>query len=117
MGSKVQFKPKKQVYQAVSKKNGASSSGMKKNYEVPSHVTNSTNPFDALNMIENDDELGSNGGSSNSIFSLEAVSRSTQMLDRRLPSKLRQKNLNPQHGLFGDTTTRFPESKLDESQK
>nr|GEY92908.1 hypothetical protein [Tanacetum cinerariifolium] len=58
--------PKKQVYQAVSKKNGASSSGTKKNFEVPRHETNSTNPFDALNMIENDDELGSNRGLSNS---------------------------------------------------
>ncbi|PWA58917.1 hypothetical protein CTI12_AA395910 [Artemisia annua] len=66
VGSKVQFKPKKQVYQAVFKKNGASSSGTKKNSKVPSHVTNSTNPFDALNMIETDEGLGSNGGSSNS---------------------------------------------------
>ncbi|PWA82761.1 hypothetical protein CTI12_AA175430 [Artemisia annua] len=63
VGYKFQFKHKKQVYQAVSKKNGASSSGMKTNSEVE---TSSTNPFDALNTIEKDDELGSNGGSSNS---------------------------------------------------
>ncbi|GKF24135.1 hypothetical protein Tco_0076457, partial [Tanacetum coccineum] len=62
MGPKVQYKPKKQVYQAVSKKNGASSSGMKKNSE-----TNSANLFDALNMIENDDQLGSNEGSINEL--------------------------------------------------
>nr|GEW57568.1 hypothetical protein [Tanacetum cinerariifolium] len=43
------------------KKNGESSSGTKKNSK-----TNSPNPFDALNMIENDDDLGLNGGSSNS---------------------------------------------------
>ncbi|GJU60081.1 hypothetical protein Tco_1237847 [Tanacetum coccineum] len=47
----MKYKPKKQVYQVVFKKNGASSSGTKKNFEVP-----------ALNMIDNDDELGSNGG-------------------------------------------------------
>ncbi|GJZ46392.1 hypothetical protein Tco_0593988 [Tanacetum coccineum] len=57
---------KKQVYQTVSKKNDASSSGTKKNFEVPRHETNSSNLFDALNMIENDDELGLNEGSSNS---------------------------------------------------
>ncbi|GKE34305.1 reverse transcriptase domain-containing protein [Tanacetum coccineum] len=68
VGPKVQYKPKKQVYQAVSKKNGVNSSGMKKNSE-----TNSANPFDALNMIENDDELESNKGSINELES--------QMLD------------------------------------
>ncbi|GJU41635.1 hypothetical protein Tco_1194592 [Tanacetum coccineum] len=67
VGSKFQYKAKKNVYQAVSKKNGASSRGTKKNYEVSRHEMNSTNSFDALNMIENDDELRSNrGGSSNS---------------------------------------------------
>ncbi|GKC48406.1 hypothetical protein Tco_1066128 [Tanacetum coccineum] len=66
VGSKFQYKPKKQVYQAVSKKNSASSSGTKKNSELPRHETNSANLFDALNMIENDDELRSNAGSSNS---------------------------------------------------
>ncbi|PWA51881.1 hypothetical protein CTI12_AA461250 [Artemisia annua] len=34
VGSKFQFKPKKQVYQAISKKNAASLSGTKKNFEV-----------------------------------------------------------------------------------
>ncbi|GJX84728.1 hypothetical protein Tco_0335502 [Tanacetum coccineum] len=66
VGSKVQFKPKKLIWQAVSKKNSASSSGTKKNSEVSRKVTSSNNPFDALNTIEEGDELGSNGGSSNS---------------------------------------------------
>ncbi|GJY25804.1 hypothetical protein Tco_0400530 [Tanacetum coccineum] len=66
VGSKVQFNHKKPIWRAVSKKNSASSSGTKKNYEVPRKVTVSTNPFDALNTIEEGDELGSNGGSSNS---------------------------------------------------
>ncbi|GJY41461.1 hypothetical protein Tco_0428731 [Tanacetum coccineum] len=35
-------------------------------YHVSRKVTSSTNPFDALNTIEEGDELGSNGGSSNS---------------------------------------------------
>ncbi|PWA53311.1 hypothetical protein CTI12_AA446280 [Artemisia annua] len=66
MGYKFQFKPKKQVYQAVSKKKGSSSSGTKKNFEVPRQETTSANPFDALNTTEKDDELRSNGGFSNS---------------------------------------------------
>ncbi|GJW86740.1 hypothetical protein Tco_0162080 [Tanacetum coccineum] len=36
------------------------------NSEVSRKVTSSTNPFDALNSIEEGDELRSNGGSSNS---------------------------------------------------
>ncbi|GJX14846.1 hypothetical protein Tco_0206604 [Tanacetum coccineum] len=38
----------------------------KKNSEVSKKATSSNNPFDALNTIEEGDELGSNGGSSNS---------------------------------------------------
>nr|GEW61188.1 hypothetical protein [Tanacetum cinerariifolium] len=62
----MKYKPKKQVYQVVSKKNGASLSGTKKNFKVPNNETNSANLFEALNMIDNDDELRSNRGSSNS---------------------------------------------------
>ncbi|GKC36835.1 probable indole-3-pyruvate monooxygenase YUCCA10 [Tanacetum coccineum] len=66
VGSKFQVKPKKPIWQVVSKKNSASSSGRKKNSEVYRKVMSSTNPFDALNTIEEGDELGSNEGSSNS---------------------------------------------------
>ena len=58
MGSKFQFKPEKQVYQAVSKKTGANSSGTKKNSEVSRQDSTSANPFDLLNTIEKDNELG-----------------------------------------------------------
>ncbi|GJT75577.1 retrotransposon protein, putative, ty1-copia subclass [Tanacetum coccineum] len=66
MGSKVQFTPQKPIWQAVFKMNSASSSGTKKNSKVSIKVTSSNNPFNALNTIEDDDELGSNRGSSNS---------------------------------------------------
>ncbi|GJR23456.1 ribonuclease H-like domain-containing protein [Tanacetum coccineum] len=59
-------KPKKPIWQIVSKRNSASSSGTKKNSQVSKKVTSPTNPFDALNTIGEGDELGSNGGSSNS---------------------------------------------------
>nr|GEZ71644.1 galactosyl transferase [Tanacetum cinerariifolium] len=66
VGSKFQVKPKKPISQVVFKKNSASSSGTKKNSEVYRKVMSSTNPFDALNTIEEGYELGSNEGSSNS---------------------------------------------------
>ncbi|GJV17473.1 hypothetical protein Tco_1362796 [Tanacetum coccineum] len=54
---------------------GTNVGGTKKNYEVPRHETNLANPFDALNMIKNDDELGSNGGSYNELESQMLVGK------------------------------------------
>nr|GEW93197.1 GDSL esterase/lipase At5g42170-like [Tanacetum cinerariifolium] len=62
VGSKFLVKPKKPIWQVISKNNSASSSGTKKNCEVSRQVMSLTNPFDALNTIEEGDELGSNGG-------------------------------------------------------
>ncbi|GKC74243.1 zinc knuckle CX2CX4HX4C containing protein [Tanacetum coccineum] len=62
VGSKFQVKPKKPIWQVVSKKNSDSLSGTKKNSEVSRKMMSSTNPFDALNTIEEGDELGSKGG-------------------------------------------------------
>ncbi|GJR31090.1 hypothetical protein Tco_1107322 [Tanacetum coccineum] len=44
--------------------NANTSGGKKKDVELPKEVSNS-NPFDVLNSVENDDDLGTNGGSSN----------------------------------------------------
>ncbi|GKB16352.1 hypothetical protein Tco_0850275 [Tanacetum coccineum] len=65
VGSRFQVKPKKPIWQVVSKKNIVSSRGMKKNFKVSRKVMSSTNHFDALNMIEEGDEIGTNEGSSN----------------------------------------------------
>ncbi|GJU29525.1 hypothetical protein Tco_1173114 [Tanacetum coccineum] len=65
VGSKFQVRPKKPIWQIVYKKNSASSTGTKKNAKVSRKLMSSTNPFDALNTIEESDELRSNGGSSN----------------------------------------------------
>ncbi|GJY81223.1 hypothetical protein Tco_0493974 [Tanacetum coccineum] len=62
--SKVQFKPTKKVSQLVFKKNGDSSSGTKKQAELTRQEAITSNPFDALNMVENDDDLGKNKGNS-----------------------------------------------------
>nr|GEW05783.1 hypothetical protein [Tanacetum cinerariifolium] len=60
MSPKLQFKATKQVYRLISKTNNASIKGMKKNAQTTRQETTSSNPFDALTMVENDDELGKN---------------------------------------------------------
>nr|GEW53757.1 hypothetical protein [Tanacetum cinerariifolium] len=62
VGPMVSFKSTKQVYRHVSNKNGASTGGKKKQAEVSRLEVSNSNPFDALNSIENDDDLGTNGG-------------------------------------------------------
>ncbi|GJY47280.1 hypothetical protein Tco_0436343 [Tanacetum coccineum] len=65
VGPKVGFKPVKQVYRTVSKKNNANtSSNKKKDAESRKEVSN-PNPFDVLNLVENDVDLGTNGETSN----------------------------------------------------
>ncbi|GJY05310.1 reverse transcriptase domain-containing protein [Tanacetum coccineum] len=73
VGPKVRFKPVKQVYRQVSKKNNVNTSGNnKKNVEVRKEVSN-LNPFDVLNSVENDVDFGTNEGTSN-LASKEASS-------------------------------------------
>ncbi|GKB70503.1 rice salt sensitive 3-like protein [Tanacetum coccineum] len=67
VGPKVGFKPVKQVFRHVSKKNNVNTSGNKKkdaDAEPTIEVSNS-NSFDVLNSVEIDVYLGTNGGTSN----------------------------------------------------
>nr|GEV22651.1 hypothetical protein [Tanacetum cinerariifolium] len=66
VGPKVSFKSTKQIYKPVSNKNGVSTSGKKKQVEVSRQEVNNLNLFDKLNLIENNHELGTNGGNSSS---------------------------------------------------
>ncbi|GJT67726.1 hypothetical protein Tco_1019206 [Tanacetum coccineum] len=76
-GPKVGFKPVKQVYRPVSKKNNVNTSGnKKKDAESRKEVSNS-NPFDVLNSIENDVDLGTNEETSNLASKKANSSRST----------------------------------------
>ncbi|GJS51581.1 hypothetical protein Tco_0624943 [Tanacetum coccineum] len=52
----------KQVYRPVSNKNGACTNSNKKQAEVARQEVSNSNPFDVLNSVENDDDLGMNGG-------------------------------------------------------
>ncbi|GKA08186.1 hypothetical protein Tco_0687517 [Tanacetum coccineum] len=65
VGYKFQVKPKKPIWQVVTKNNSVSSSGTKTNSDVSRKVMSSTYLFDALNTIEEGDELGSNSSSYN----------------------------------------------------
>ncbi|GJX10397.1 hypothetical protein Tco_0200256 [Tanacetum coccineum] len=56
------FKPTKQVYQPVSKKSTANISGNKKHNADPTKKVSKSNPFEVLTSVENDVELGTNGG-------------------------------------------------------
>ncbi|GJY05952.1 putative reverse transcriptase domain-containing protein [Tanacetum coccineum] len=61
VGPNVAFKPIKQVYRHVSNRNNVSFSGKKKQVAVASKEVGNSNPFDVLNSVEKDDDLGTNG--------------------------------------------------------
>ncbi|GKA38379.1 hypothetical protein Tco_0730930 [Tanacetum coccineum] len=65
VGPKVGFKPTKQVYRQVPKKNNVNTSGNKKKDAEPTIAVSNSNPFDVLNSVENDIDLGTDGGTSN----------------------------------------------------
>ncbi|GJX99225.1 RNA-directed DNA polymerase, eukaryota [Tanacetum coccineum] len=64
VGSKVHFKPTKQVYQPIAKKNGASANSKQKQARLTRQEVSNSNLFDALNTVENDYDLGTNGENS-----------------------------------------------------
>ncbi|GJS82077.1 hypothetical protein Tco_0748618 [Tanacetum coccineum] len=65
VGPKVGFKHHKE-YRPVLKKATANSSGKKKKCVEPTNEVSNSNPFDVLNMVDNDIELGTNGRTLNS---------------------------------------------------
>ncbi|GKC48855.1 RNA-directed DNA polymerase, eukaryota [Tanacetum coccineum] len=60
VGPKVGFKPVKQVYRQVSKKNNVNTNGNKKKDVEPTIEVSNSNLFDVLNSVENDVDLGTN---------------------------------------------------------
>ncbi|GJV20556.1 hypothetical protein Tco_1369576 [Tanacetum coccineum] len=62
VGSKVEFKPVKQAYRPVSTKHAANTSGSKKNDVEPTKKVSNSNPFNVLNSVEYDMDLGTNRG-------------------------------------------------------
>ncbi|GKC29516.1 hypothetical protein Tco_1036810 [Tanacetum coccineum] len=64
VGRKMGFKSVKQVYRQVSNKNNVNTSGNTKKDMEPTIEVSNSNPFDLLNSVENDVDLGTNGGTS-----------------------------------------------------
>ncbi|GKA14822.1 hypothetical protein Tco_0694468 [Tanacetum coccineum] len=65
VGPKVGFKQVKQVYRHVVRKNNVNTNGNKKKDVEPIIDVSNSNPFDMLNSVENDVDLGTSGGSPN----------------------------------------------------
>ncbi|GJZ76665.1 hypothetical protein Tco_0641337 [Tanacetum coccineum] len=65
VGPKVGFQPTKQVYRHVFKKNNVSTSGNKKKDVEPKKEVSKSNSFDVLNLVKNDVDMGTNGGTLN----------------------------------------------------
>ncbi|GKD66044.1 hypothetical protein Tco_1308152 [Tanacetum coccineum] len=83
VGPNVGFKPTKQVYRPVSNKNNANTStGKKKQDKVSRKEINNSNPFDAINSVENDDDFGTNGGNSKSAG--KGANSGIQVIDGKL---------------------------------
>ncbi|GJW05326.1 hypothetical protein Tco_1564182 [Tanacetum coccineum] len=64
VSSKVRFKPTKE-YRPVSKKPTTNTSENKKNDVEHTKKVSNSNPFDVLNSVDNDVDLGTNEGTSN----------------------------------------------------
>nr|GEU88252.1 zinc knuckle CX2CX4HX4C [Tanacetum cinerariifolium] len=95
VGQKVRFKLAKQVYQPVSKKPTANTSENKKKNVEPTKEVSKSNPFDVLTSVENDVELGINGGTSNfasqeanssgsSFWNVNYISQSTALIIEKI---------------------------------
>ncbi|GJS55009.1 retrovirus-related pol polyprotein from transposon TNT 1-94 [Tanacetum coccineum] len=70
VGLKVGFKPHKE-YRPVPKKPTASSSGNKKIGVEPTNEDSNSNSFNVLNLVDNDVELGTNGGRQTNLLIIE----------------------------------------------
>ncbi|GKC48742.1 patatin-like protein 1, partial [Tanacetum coccineum] len=87
VGPNVSFKSTKQIYRPVSNKNSASTSSKKMLDEVSRQEVSNSNTFDALNLIENNDDLGTNVGNSKSagkgsLYVAHDSSRNTPIIDK-----------------------------------
>nr|GEU68368.1 hypothetical protein [Tanacetum cinerariifolium] len=79
IGPKIDFKPQKE-YRHVPKKPNAGSSGNKKKGVEPTIEVSNSNPFDVLNLVDNDGEFGTNGETTN-LVNFEATSSKLRLLD------------------------------------
>ncbi|GKB45166.1 hypothetical protein Tco_0890108 [Tanacetum coccineum] len=74
------LKEKKKEYRPIPKKPTASSSSNKKKGVVPTIEVSKSNPFEVLNLVDNDVELGTNGGTTN-LVNNEATSSGSSFMN------------------------------------
>ncbi|GJY89489.1 retrotransposon protein, putative, ty1-copia subclass [Tanacetum coccineum] len=79
VGMKMGFKPQKE-YRPVPKKPTTSSSTNNKKGVVPTSEVSNSNPFEVLNSVDNDVELGTNGGTTN-LVNNEATSSGSSFIN------------------------------------
>ncbi|GKA46748.1 nucleotide-diphospho-sugar transferase [Tanacetum coccineum] len=79
VGPKMGFKPQKE-YRPVPKKPNASSSGNKKKGVEPIIEVSNSNPFDVLNSVDNDEDFGTNRGTTN-LVNNEATSSGSSFMN------------------------------------
>ncbi|GKE38179.1 hypothetical protein Tco_1461584, partial [Tanacetum coccineum] len=130
VGSKIGFKPAKEC-RHVSKKPTANGSGNKKNDVEPTNKVSNSNPFDVLNSVENDLDLGTNGGTSNSaskepnssgslFWNVESCSMSTTPIVekiRKIENLIRDERVNlvDDEGIQRISLTGFPAQSVGSS--
>ncbi|GJQ95700.1 hypothetical protein Tco_0006839 [Tanacetum coccineum] len=78
VGPKMGFKPQKE-YRPIPKKPTASYNGNKKKGVEPTTEVSNSNPFEVLNSVDNDEELGTNGGTTNLVNNRATSSGSSFM--------------------------------------
>ncbi|GKF83512.1 hypothetical protein Tco_0245168 [Tanacetum coccineum] len=84
---KLESKQVKQVYRRVSKKNNVNTNDSKKKDDEYRKVVRNLNPFDVLNSVENDIDLGTNKGASN-LASIEKCEDEVEPVDNEMTSFL-----------------------------
>nr|GEX32047.1 RNA-directed DNA polymerase, eukaryota, reverse transcriptase zinc-binding domain protein [Tanacetum cinerariifolium] len=89
VGLKVGFKPPKE-YRPVPKKHTASSSDNKKKGVEPTNEVSNLNPFEVLNSVDNDMELGTNEGATNLVNNRANTSGSLFMNTTLVMDKIRK---------------------------
>ncbi|GJW53095.1 hypothetical protein Tco_0097180, partial [Tanacetum coccineum] len=121
VGPKVSFKSTKQIYNPVSNKNAASTSGKKKQAEVFRQEVSNSNLVDALNSIENEDDLAMNGRGNSKLAGKESInvmhgsSSNTPIQDKDGDDMLLDENENDSiEPKSGEGRERLKEERVDE---
>ncbi|GJQ96571.1 putative ribonuclease H-like domain-containing protein [Tanacetum coccineum] len=114
VGPKIGFKPHKE-YRPVSKKSIASSSGNKKKGGEPTIDVSNSNPFDVLNLVDNDVEFGTNGGTTN-LVNNEATSSGSSFMNVEFNSSSRTTPIIEKIRKFEDLLTSRQASLVDKDE-